>query len=335
MWPGAATSFFQLWDQLFYDNLGDGMARINVEDELFKDNRFTNLCIALGSRRNALGSLVEAWVFAQTYVSPENPTGHCPKADWDRQGFAEEIFTVGLARIEDGHVYLSGAEEQFSWLVSRQNNGRKGGRPKAETEETDNNHPVTETNLVGTGGKPLTLSLPLSLSLTQTPTLSVEEVATKVAPPAEVSLPKVSKKKPDVRRFIATYIDAYRARYKADPVVDGKNVGIARRIVESLGDERSCQAAQVYLQMPDKWFETKCHDLASFEQNLNPITKALQTGLTSEQSSEQSFWDEVWRDDESRKVPGTNSAPKTDLRRQTIPSGTGETNLHRAKELNR
>lgn len=146
------------------------MARINIEKSLFIDNRFINLCIKLGSRREALGALAEAWIFAQTFVTPENPRGLVAVAQWETQGFAPELLDTGMARIEDGLVYMAGAEDQFKWLIQRQEAGRKGGRPPSTEKKSAPNAkrdpPETDRLAYGssrlaeqTGRNPLPLSL--------------------------------------------------------------------------------------------------------------------------------------------------------------------------------
>lgn len=107
------------------------MARINLEDSLHKDSRFVKLCIKFGSRRTALGAIVEAWMLADSYVDPSNPRALIPKEDWQSHEIANEIIEVGLASIEDEKIYIRGAEKHFKWKVQRQLAGQRGGLMKA------------------------------------------------------------------------------------------------------------------------------------------------------------------------------------------------------------
>lgn len=110
---------------------GSFLARINIEDSLYRDGRFTDLCIKLGSKWAALGALVEAWTFAQSFVTIENPKGTIPKDHWERHRICNEIIAVGLAEISGDQVVMSGALNQFAWLVTAKIKGAAGGSAKA------------------------------------------------------------------------------------------------------------------------------------------------------------------------------------------------------------
>jgi len=130
------------------------LARINIEDSLYKDGRFTDLCIKLGSKWAALGALVEAWSFAQSFVTPENPSGKVSLDQWNRHRICNDIVAVGLAEILDDEVTMSGALEQFKWLVTAKIKGSKGGLAKANktAEEPSSASPSSSS------GNPLPLT---------------------------------------------------------------------------------------------------------------------------------------------------------------------------------
>lgn len=156
------------------------MARINIEDSLFKDVRFTKLCIKFGCRRTALGALVEAWMLAQQCVSVNNPEGSIPETEWNAQEIANEIVDVKLASKHNGLVTITGGAKNFAWLVQRQEAGKSRSEKKLETlKQFQNQDPNdrlstaertevenrTETERVETAPEPLTLSPTLSLNL--------------------------------------------------------------------------------------------------------------------------------------------------------------------------
>lgn len=141
------------------------MARLNIEDSLYRDNRFTELCIKFGSKRTALGALVEAWSLAQDYVTIDNPKGLILIDDWKKQRIADEIIDVGLAIIDSDMVYILGAEKQFAWLVAAQIKGKKGGISKAKkllAEASPANPSLAQLS----SAYPLTLSLSKESALT-------------------------------------------------------------------------------------------------------------------------------------------------------------------------
>lgn len=78
--------------------------------------------------------------------------------------------------------------------------------------------------------------------------------------------------------FIRAYVNAYRARYSSDPLIEGKPAGIARRIVKSIGLARACELIETYLEMNDYVFTQNAHDLVTFEAKLQKIMVKRYTG---------------------------------------------------------
>lgn len=124
------------------------MARINIEDSLYTDHRFMELCIRLQSVDASLGALVRAWTVAQKYFLKDDRK--IPRDVWDSQRLSNHIIEVGLAVEENGRIHIIGAEDQFSWLLQRVEAGKKGGQATAKRPLSDR---------LATG-KPLPLSLP-------------------------------------------------------------------------------------------------------------------------------------------------------------------------------
>ena len=137
------------------------MARINIEDSLFKDPGFTDLAIKVQSRTLALGMIVEGFMLAQKwYLEIENDR-LIPAREWAKFRYREELVEHGFAEVREGGVYVRGSEDQFSWLVQRQEAGRKGGLAKSHKNEMK--VAVASGRLAGrSGAKPLTPTLTLS-----------------------------------------------------------------------------------------------------------------------------------------------------------------------------
>ena len=143
------------------------MARINIEDSLFKDQRFTELCIKLGSRPLALGWLVEAWILAQEHVSAKNPTGKISVEKWESRRMNDLIIDVGLATVADRHVELAGSDKSFNWLTQRQEAASKGGVARAkkmQDKQLEASRDVPTGSRSEAGLCPPTLPLTLSLN---------------------------------------------------------------------------------------------------------------------------------------------------------------------------
>lgn len=107
------------------------MARINIEDSLLIGKRFEKLMLMLGSKRAALGALVECWAIAQNLWKYSD--NGIPRQTWDKEELAEEIILSGLAEDRGDFIYVRGSSEHFGWIRKSVENGKKGGRrPNAE-----------------------------------------------------------------------------------------------------------------------------------------------------------------------------------------------------------
>lgn len=91
---------------------------------------------------------------------------------------------------------------------------------------------------------------------------------------------------------IAAYVDAYRQRYGAQtcPDLRGKMQGVMKRLATEVPIERLRLLLQTYLQMPDPWFATKCHDLVTFSENLGKVGLALDGGRAN---PSEKTWEDV------------------------------------------
>lgn len=219
------------------------MARINIEDRLYRDRRFTDLCIRLGSKWAALGALAEAWTIAQDYVTPENPKGLIPVGDWHKKRACQDIITEGLGEITNGMVYMRGAEDQFAWLVAAQIKGRKGGLAKAANEKASSANPQ------------LSPTYPLSPSLSQNSNTGGEENL----PPPEASQVGVAEElrgNPDVEHALAqvpmllqrTWIETYEVVWLRQSLARAVAHGIKRDGITDVAGIRNWQKRL------DSWF---------------------------------------------------------------------------------
>lgn len=142
------------------------MARINIENSLFKDARFLDLIIHCGCRFKALGLITSAWILAQEHWLKYRAI---PKKAWAKE--LDILVKLELAEpLENGDIYVKGSKKAFSWLEQKSEAGRKGGRPsnqiKHQLEKADD-------KLVISGEKPpspLSFSSLLSPIQTLTPT---------------------------------------------------------------------------------------------------------------------------------------------------------------------
>lgn len=101
------------------------MARINVEDSIYRDPRFLQLAMKLGGDMDrALGGLVRAWDLAQRWYL-RTPDKMIPLSEWNDRQIPQAIVEVGLAEIIQDRVRVKGSDEQFRWLIQKSEAGRK------------------------------------------------------------------------------------------------------------------------------------------------------------------------------------------------------------------
>lgn len=148
------------------------MARINLDDSIYKQKSFEYLIIKLGSRRMALGALVEAFTLAQDYFLSVETNRLIPVEIWNREGMAQELLDSGFAQLKKGGIYVRGSEYQFKWLLQKQKAGIKSSIARLKRSKDNKTNNLSATSLLPTpvnarstpvnGSQPLTLSLTLS-----------------------------------------------------------------------------------------------------------------------------------------------------------------------------
>lgn len=146
------------------------MARINIEDSIYKDARFIELCNKLNSIDMAIGALVRAWSIAQRhYTKPEK---FIPLDEWRKQRLRDELIEVGLATASESLIRMAGIDDQFKWLLQRQAAGQKGGLKKHQNNLATDKRPLGSAS----GSKPP--PLPPSPSLNDLINTNAQKLAT-------------------------------------------------------------------------------------------------------------------------------------------------------------
>ncbi len=137
------------------------MARINIEDSLWADDRFLVLVEKTGNRASAIGAVMIAFKTAQRFWVPdERPI---PAVQFRSIPFAADLLSCGLAEeVENGDfVYIKGTKNQFAWLLQHSKAGRGNKGKKLKRRETA----VVGDERHMNGREPLTLPPPLTLPL--------------------------------------------------------------------------------------------------------------------------------------------------------------------------
>lgn len=106
------------------------MARVNIEDSIYRDERFHRLS-AFEGKYKAIGLCVAAWDLAHQWYL-KHPAKLVPLAEWSKQPELVLLEKYGLAERRETGVYVKGAEDHCGYLSKRSEAGRKGGLKSQE-----------------------------------------------------------------------------------------------------------------------------------------------------------------------------------------------------------
>lgn len=103
-------------------------SRINVEEQLTSDPRFTKMSERIG-RQLAFGAILCLWEIGQSYwkkyeLIPNHLAEHLPNI--------KELIEFGLAKKEDDGVYCSGARERWGFLTCRSEAGKASAKARRD-----------------------------------------------------------------------------------------------------------------------------------------------------------------------------------------------------------
>lgn len=242
------------------------MARINIEDSLFKDPRFIDLCIHYGDKQKALGTIVWAFVLAQKHYSDISSDRLIPLSEWKRSLSDGKLIDLGFAELREKGVYVCGSEKQFAWLVQRQEAGKKGGDAKSSIRKKR----VAVAKRELTVAKPLTLTPSLSPTLTPFSSSNSEESPKPQKIPADES---------GGSRVWISYRDAFMNRYGVEPVRNAKTNSLCSQLHKRLGEE-ACNVVTFYLTHNDGYYLRTQHALTGLIANAESLHTQWKRGAT-------------------------------------------------------
>jgi hypothetical protein len=219
------------------------MARLNLDDTIESHDEFWRLIEIVKDRDRALGMLVRFFRLAQHCYGHDQVI---PAETLAEKGL-EPMVESGWA-VPDGAGYTAkGAKKHFGWYRQRV----QAGQCRAGSERDSAGRFVQRNE---DSHQPLSLALAPSLSLSKK----------QKGKPSETSVPLANALEPPSgdspgRRFVAAYVKAFQAKYgnETRPQITGKVAGQIQNLLKSVPLERAIQLVQVYLQMDDRWFETK------------------------------------------------------------------------------
>jgi hypothetical protein len=183
----------------------------------------------------------------------------------------------------------------LDWVYEKKLQAKAAGEKSAEVRRTKTGsaQPKSRTNSERTSNEPRTeVNEPepsVSGSFSDSDSKNKESIGeTAIAVSPQPNLPGIRKKKepnPSIGRFIGCYVKAFQEKYPPKengppprPSLGGKVQGQIIRFVQEVDIDRACALIQVYCQMDDPWFKTKCHDFTTFLENQNKVSLALDRG---------------------------------------------------------
>jgi hypothetical protein len=218
--------------------------RLNLEDSLLIGKRFEKLIIRLGSKRAALGAVVEAWIVAQRYWKACD--NGIPKTVWRTEELAQELIDVDLAEDRGDFVYIRGSKDHFGWLRERTEAGRKGGEAKARNHREKSVAELSKTKQ----------AVPSFSSSSSHSEEKKVPTGSAVASPAGPTLGS---------RIFEAYADAYQLRYGVEPARNATVNSQCANLGKRLG-EQAIEVVRFYVR----------HNRSFYVQKSHPIGLALQ-----------------------------------------------------------
>lgn len=247
------------------------MARINVEESIFKDHRFFELGLKLGGIDAALGSMIRAWWVAQKYWL-QNGVG-IPLPVWKEQKLRPELLESGLAEVRGEFIYIRGSEEQFLWLKQKSDSGKKGG-PAASNARVENiKKSGRRKSSKHDGARALYSSSSLSSLSPSSSSSSFSN--TKSSDPgfsAEV--------RPATTVTVwESYSGAYKLRYGAAPVRNAMVNGQITSLVKRVGAEDAARVAEFYVAHNDSYYVKIMHSVGILLKDCEKLRTEWITGV--------------------------------------------------------
>jgi hypothetical protein len=260
------------------------MARINIEDEIFKDDSFVELLLKFGCKTMAIGAVVETFILAQKHFKDESNGRLIPFKEWEKFKHSQAIFESGLAVKFENGIYVRGSKEQFKWLLQKINAGKSKSEAKINQLKK-----AREAKKHLNGSERLKTELNVSEPPTPTPTPTHSHTPTILSKFQKNEItPSATQAKPDSfgsNIAIGLYYDLYKEKYSGKAPLTGKHYSLIKNIIKSNGLERTNQLLEAYFQMPDAYFIKKRHDIETFNFNLNQVAHFADTGaiITNQQ----------------------------------------------------
>jgi hypothetical protein len=241
----------------------NNMARINIEDSIFKDERFIDYCIGCGDKDIALGRLIRFWMKAQKFYLTH---GEIPNAEYFKFGLDENLVKTGLAERSSTGVRAKGQDQQFAWLKQTQQAGRasakKRGNAMQKKQRTDVHKTTNARSTPVDGSSTSLLSSHYSLLTTQNSLNSTKYENSNFH-------------REKIAAFCLGWKNKYNAQYKFIP----KEIGLLKNQFKNTSLKGFEELVFAYFEMNLAKFVSKRHSFTEFYFSLQEINHFMQTGV--------------------------------------------------------
>jgi hypothetical protein len=231
---------------------GGELSRINLEDSFWFDPRREYLIRLLdGDELRAIGACVKLWRLGQEYFKRDQKP--IPESAFKFASLPDELFQAEFAERQADGIHVKGAQEHFGWLISKIENGRRGG-VKSGISRSNKNNELTEANRSEreanrSDANPPTPSPPLPPSPTQ------EKNNKEIRVPARsLTLPAGANQK-----TWEAYAKVYAERYGTQPVRNASVNAMIANFVKRLGFEEAPQVIAFFVRSNQPFYVSRLH----------------------------------------------------------------------------
>jgi hypothetical protein len=265
--------------------------RLNIEDTLLTGKRFERLLLRLGSKRAALGAIVEAWVIAQQYWKVCD--NGIPRTVWEQEELANDLIECGLAEDRGEFIYIKGSKDHFGWLRERASSGRKGGLASAKSRREITKEKTKQSSSSSKQTKQTQPSYSSSPSSSYSFSTSDSEIKNV---PEGSATKQIEAKLPDASgrvsgssaarpapekslgaRIFDAYADAYWTRYGVDPVRNATVNAQCTQIGKRLGEEAT-EVVRFYVRHNRAFYVQKSHPIGLMLSDAEALRTEWATG---------------------------------------------------------
>jgi hypothetical protein len=260
------------------------VARLNLEDKFFVE--LLSVAVKLGNEDLAIGNAVRFFREAQE----KHRQGKAfTEEEFRDRGFSEHLIPTFAKRVPAG-IIAAGAEKHFAWLQQKVEAGRNGGRKSASRPRDEKGRLISNLHQAEPKRDPdetkhiqASYSISPSSSSSSSSSLSFGKESNAVQNTVNLFGEETGEageggKGTPVSRIIGEYFDLWKHHHRGKATVLGKDRNLLRLVVKDLGEARTLELLEAYFAMPDAFFKTRKHDVATFHANLAKITAFADTG---------------------------------------------------------